>query len=380
MRQVILICTALLFTLSCAKEEVPEPQIGSVEFGLKGELSGDKFLLLAGVDGYFMLSDLFSPPDIPGTNNFGYYSGKLMNLENDNGNESIEIKFENIESGPLNITDLDDLLNRSTLNFKNDPVEELQYEVQFHADPERAVKSYLWDFGDGNSSSLSNPIHNYTNTSPEKYNVCLTVIYDNDCSDMICSDVFMLHASCTTRMDITQVIDSARQIYTFTAIPGGTGIFSYLWEINNFLYVNGVETVEYSPTADPIDYIKLTVTDGNNCASKISRKLSVFGFNDLCMINYHYDKPEMVVTGGNNPVPNVEIIYKDASGTTYSSYDGIQNPGSFFNIIMHESYKENERGQKTQKVDLEFSCDLYDLNGNAISLENVRGRIAVARP
>jgi len=64
----------------------------------------------------------------------------------------------------------------------------------------------------------------------------------------------------------------------------------------------------------------------------------------------------------------------------YSSLDGMQNPGSYFNILMHEIYKVNERGQLTKKVGIEFSCDLYDINGSPIRMENVKGRIAVAHP
>ncbi|MBP6455145.1 MAG: PKD domain-containing protein [Chitinophagaceae bacterium] len=36
------------------------------------------------------------------------------------------------------------------------------------------ITNYIWDFGDGNNSTLQNPSHNYTTTG--NYNVCLTVI------------------------------------------------------------------------------------------------------------------------------------------------------------------------------------------------------------
>ena len=46
-----------------------------------------------------------------------------------------------------------------------------------------AVTSYLWDFGDGNTSTLQNPTHTYANFGT--YNVCLTVD-NNGCTDMAC--------------------------------------------------------------------------------------------------------------------------------------------------------------------------------------------------
>ncbi|MBA3647047.1 MAG: PKD domain-containing protein [Chitinophagales bacterium] len=49
---------------------------------------------------------------------------------------------------------------------------------------------YTWDFGDGTTSNLSNPIHNYS--AQASYNVCL-IVTDNSCgaSDTICQAIFV---------------------------------------------------------------------------------------------------------------------------------------------------------------------------------------------
>ena len=45
--------------------------------------------------------------------------------------------------------------------------------------------SYLWDFGDGNTSTLQNPVHYYN--LPGTYNVCLTIADSNSgCTDTFC--------------------------------------------------------------------------------------------------------------------------------------------------------------------------------------------------
>jgi len=49
------------------------------------------------------------------------------------------------------------------------------------------VVSYLWDLGDGNTSTLSDPTHTYTTNG--NYTVCLTVTTANGCTDSICSSV-----------------------------------------------------------------------------------------------------------------------------------------------------------------------------------------------
>jgi len=49
------------------------------------------------------------------------------------------------------------------------------------------IVSYLWDLGDGNTSTLSDPTHIYTANG--NYTVCLTVTTANGCTDSICSAV-----------------------------------------------------------------------------------------------------------------------------------------------------------------------------------------------
>lgn len=43
--------------------------------------------------------------------------------------------------------------------------------------------AYLWDFGDGETSTESNPTHIYSR--PGKYTVSLTVYYENDTEETI---------------------------------------------------------------------------------------------------------------------------------------------------------------------------------------------------
>jgi PKD repeat protein len=53
------------------------------------------------------------------------------------------------------------------------------------------ITDWSWDFGDGNTSNLQNPVHNYSASG--SYTVCLRVVGTTpdgeECSDMICYDV-----------------------------------------------------------------------------------------------------------------------------------------------------------------------------------------------
>lgn len=46
------------------------------------------------------------------------------------------------------------------------------------------ANSWLWDFGDGESSSLQNPAHQYA--EPGEYEVCLSVLSEFNCPDSVC--------------------------------------------------------------------------------------------------------------------------------------------------------------------------------------------------
>jgi PKD repeat protein len=59
------------------------------------------------------------------------------------------------------------------------------FDSSFSNTPNSAL-NYLWDFGDGQSSTMSNPTHTYLQTGD--YNVCLS-ISDSICSDSICKMV-----------------------------------------------------------------------------------------------------------------------------------------------------------------------------------------------
>jgi len=53
------------------------------------------------------------------------------------------------------------------------------------------VIGWFWDFGDGNSSSSQNTMHTYTNAG--SYNVCLTVVDSNSCSDSVCKNILFTY-------------------------------------------------------------------------------------------------------------------------------------------------------------------------------------------
>jgi PKD repeat protein len=103
----------------------------------------------------------------------GSYNVTLTVTDNDGGNASITrvITMGNVEP---------------TASFRAPSTANTGEGVRFadeSTDPEGGLLSYVWDFGDGTTSTVKNPIHEYT--TPEAVLVTLTVIDDGGATNTI---------------------------------------------------------------------------------------------------------------------------------------------------------------------------------------------------
>ena len=72
--------------------------------------------------------------------------------------------------------------------------------------PTQSITSWLWDFGDGNTSTVQNPTHQYTATG--SYYVCLSVANNGGCNDTYCDSVYY-----NSTVGITEQNSTALLIY-----------------------------------------------------------------------------------------------------------------------------------------------------------------------
>ena len=101
----------------------------------------------------------------------------------------------------------------------------IDFNTVYFSNNSQFANSYLWTFGDGDSSTLANPIHTYSNDSV--YEVCLYAF--NDCSaDTFCNSVQVYNAITPNQM----VINNSNQIS-----------IQYPPTINSFLNLNSNSVV-----------------------------------------------------------------------------------------------------------------------------------------
>ncbi|MBN2611469.1 MAG: PKD domain-containing protein [Bacteroidales bacterium] len=78
--------------------------------------------------------------------------------------------------------------------YENDIADCITNHVAFLDKSTGKVNQWFWDFGDGDTSTVQNPVHFYK--TPGVYNVCLTIHTIYGCSDTYCDTVFIWFPEC----------------------------------------------------------------------------------------------------------------------------------------------------------------------------------------
>jgi len=132
--------------------------------------------------------------------------------------------------------------------------------------------SYVWDFGDGNSSTDASPVHTYT--ADGSYTVELTVTDGMMNSDTFSSSVSVA-ASLPPEAAFTVAVNNLAATFTDTS-SGGYGNLSYVWDFGN-----GTSSTEQSPSytypSAGTFTVQLTITDEMSDSDSVSLEITVTG-------------------------------------------------------------------------------------------------------
>jgi len=133
------------------------------------------------------------------------------------------------------------------------------------------ISAWLWDFGDGNTSTQQNPTHKYT--TPGKYTISLNVTDKNGCSGSTVKnsliEVFTpptVDFSAATRSSCAPplTVNFAPSVSFITASA------TYLWDFGD-----GTTSTSVSPSHSYSSLgsftVTLTLTDGNGCSTTMSK-------------------------------------------------------------------------------------------------------------
>ena len=199
--------------------------------------------------------------------------------------------------------------------------------------------SYIWDFGDGTTSALTNPSHTYAVMGA--YSVCLIV--SNICgADTLCKTV---NVGCNLPVASYTIDNSNSPSFTFTSTSTTTGIPSYSWDFGDGASASTAFTTHTFGTTQLSYEVCLIVSDAcgqDTACTNIDVTTGIQDFSEIGMRLY--------------PNPSTGVIsleFEKAQG------------GYTANVL-------NALGQivYSQIVDLQFNTiDLSNLNNGLYFLE-----------
>ena len=367
-----LFLSGMILLSSCKKEKYPESTAGvSAVFYFNGSVNNVPVNLQAGVNNYYMYTSYTQD-----ANNVYNFIGNLKQSNCSNCINNLEVQINDYKvSAPNASVNIDSSVAGGSYVYYNGGLPTNFYQVQFTSIITNGpAQSYSWNFGDGGTSTLANPIHNYA--SMGTYVVCLTAS-TGTCSSSICDTVRLGVPNSTCHAAISASVVGNTVNFTATTI-GGSTTKTYRWYFGDST-PDSILTSAPSHTypASCLYTVKLKVVDSANVDSTYaSYKVGTGGYSN-CITNYNVSGVTPVTFTNTLGLANVIIKWTDANGVVYTSAGNSQPNASYFQILSEESHKNNENNVTTRKLHVKFSCELYS-GAQSIFITNADAVIAVA--
>ncbi len=256
----------------------------------------------------------------------------ILTISDNQNNTNNSISYVNVYS------------NTELMVDANGPYEGVVNEtIQFSGSVIGGVEPYswFWDFGDGETSNLQNPLHSFNNTG--YYTVTLNVTDNESNFDADITSV-SIYSNTELMVDANGPYEGVvnETIQFSGSVIGGVEPYSWFWDFGDGSTSN-LKNPEHTYHSDGNYIIYLDVTDNNgmsdsdntNATISIGNKNSViFYFDDYNMDEKWTVNPENMANG---------IIEENDYALTYDSED-VEN-------LISNSYSENYTGE-INKVEL----------------------------
>ena len=152
--------------------------------------------------------------------------------------------------------------------------------------------SYLWDFGDGASSSAINPKHTYL--SAGTYTVTLVGTSDNDCSTSSEKQLF-IYEQPSAFFSVADICGDSAAIFMNGST--GTGLL-YEWDFGDGK-TSALENPTHQYNSSGTYQVKLSASTGNSCKDIFTKNVTI------------------------HPLPSVNFVFDNACDTTSITFENL---------------------------------------------------------
>lgn len=215
----------------------------------------------------------------------GTYSAKLVSISSFGCKDSM-VKTVNVYSKPKATFSTSNSCIGTTTNFNN---------------TSSGANSYLWDFGDGKTSTSINPSNTYA--SANTYTVKLKVSTNNGCVDSTSSTV-TIYPYPVAAFTTANVCNGFQSSFTNSS----TGASTYSWNFGNGNSSTATNPTYTYPTAGNYT-VTLTATSSNGCSNTTSQSYTV------------NSAPDASFTGANTCLGNSINFTNSSTGAVSNSWN-----------------------------------------------------------
>ena len=365
----------LLSALSCKKED-PKPDQSQAQapvFAFSGEINGLPISLQAGVNNFFIASSYTMDQN-------GVYEFNSTFQSKDcssNCPNTLNISIKDYRPYTAKPTVIDSSIAVGNYLFAAPSGIASRFNQAFIGGLlNNTATIYTWNFGDNTPVvNASTAVVNHTYLNPGAYNVTLTA---KDSSGLCVSSITNIVKMGQIDNPLTAIyypVNTVGDSVIFTAAPtGGVAPYSYSWNFGdgNTSALPG-PIHEYAAGGTYLTSLSLTDAIGN---TNVQYAYINVQSTPSCASFFHLSTLTPVI----DPLSlkGVIVEWTDLNGKLWTSNNDQQtSANSSFKIVSVENYLNNENGEPTKKIKVEFSCKLY--NGtNSIEIKNAKSTIAVA--
>ncbi len=140
------------------------------------------------------------------------------------------------------------------------------------------VVSWVWNFGDGNTSNIQNPTHTYS--APGTYNITLTASDGNTAVAEVKANYITVNPLPTVSFSTPTTNCAVPYSPSFNSVLPNSGSFTYSWDFGNGqTSSNQVPTNANYTTTGTFDVVLTVTNTQTGCINSFSQQISVFEYN-----------------------------------------------------------------------------------------------------